>query len=289
MNDAAHQEYILKKDGNFYRRTVVESILANQQNALASVKLKPTFYVTPFTSFFKLSDEENALGYSIKSAFYAKENVSTSQDTVYYFVRAPYFYFSGAGLERYVSDNPEEEKPYRLHIPYDNEHIAEGKEILRSSNLSSPVRWFPQTDGLMMFFMFSMTFSNNSAFRAGNPYVFVHDRVTKASYAPNLPNVYESGEICAGENFPRDTRDFDIFADQSLELIKTCVTDLNTSLCNNDLRDPSAETNYLKFDSSGLSIPTDSNSIVEDHKTFFLETKHEAILDFSLWLNHQQA
>jgi hypothetical protein len=138
--------------------------------------------------------------------------------------------------------------------------------------------------------MFGMSFENNSAFKVGSPYVFVYDPATKTSYAPNLPNVYESGEICAGENFPRDTRDLDIYADQPLELIKRSVTDLNTSLCNNDLRNVEAEAGYLKFNRSGLSIPRSGDSdLVKDHPTFFLETKHEAILDFSSWLNRQQA
>lgn len=288
-----HQEYVLHADGNFYKRTVLETVVCNQEEAMASIKTKPLFFVNDLTKSFTVES-----GGLKKYNMYSANHVSPtgSSPVQLSFVEAPYFYFSGANLicRRRGEEFPEH---YNLHIPYPSDSPLEESSTLKVKNaneLEDQVRWQPSLDGLRLFFMFS-----HSKYKYGedcfsvimhtSPYVFVYDPVTEQSYAPHLANVFERGDICTGDTFPTHTADFDgLKSDDLLGLIKKSMIHLNTSRCNNDLRaDIQLEADNLKFDETGNSIRVLDSEGVPSKSSFYQPINHDSILSFTTWLNQQ--
>jgi len=289
-----HQEYVLNADGNFYKRTVLETVVCNQEEAMASIKTKPLFFVNKFTKSFALRSPTRGVE---KYNTYSANHVSPTGDSPVQlsFVEAPYFYFSGANLicRRRGEEFPEH---YSLHIPYPSDSPLEGSPTLKVKNaneLEDQVRWQPSLDGLRLFFMFSHTKHNHDELYAAimhtSPYVFVYDPVTKQSYAPHLANVFDRGDICTGDTFPTSTGDFDdLKSDDLLGLLKKSMLHLNTSRCNNDLRaDIQLEADNLKFVETGNSISVLNSEGVPSNSSFYQPINHDSILSFTTWLNQQ--
>lgn len=294
----SHQEYVLHSDGNFYKRTVLETIVCNQEEALASVKTKPLFYVSNFTKTFSIEPESN--GIAKKYKMYSANHISSTgrSDHQLSFIEAPYFYFSGANLfcRRVGEEFPEH---HYLHIPHPGDELPEPSPTLKfkkASELEHSVRWQPSLDGLRLFFMFSSTAYKPSEHlepvkivHSSAPYVFVYDPVTKQSYAPNLANVFDRGDICTGDDFSSDTLAFeDLRNDDLFGLLIKSMLHLNTSLCNNDLRPHrDIEQENLKFDETGNSVPVLQGQGVPNKSTFYQPINHDSILSFTSWLNQQ--
>ena len=288
-----HQEYVLHADGNFYKRTVLETVVCNQEEAMASIKTKPLFFVNDLTKSFTVES-----GGLKKYNMYSANHVSPigSSPLQLSFVEAPYFYFSGANLicRRRGEEFPEH---YNLHIPYPSDSPLEESSTLKVKNaneLENQVRWQPSLDGLRLFFMFSHSKYKYSEDRFSvimhtSPYVFVYDPVTKQSYAPHLANVFDRGDICTGDEFPTHTADIDgLKTDDLFGLIKKSMIHLNTSRCNNDLRaDIQLEADNLKFDETGNSIRVLTSEGVPSKSSFYQPINHDSILSFTTWLNQQ--
>jgi hypothetical protein len=290
-----HQEYVLHADGNFYKRTVLETVVCDQEEAMASIKTKPLFFVNKLTKSFTVESE--LTGGVKKYNMYSANHISPTGDSSVQlsFVEAPYFYFRGANLicRRRGEEFPEH---YNLHIPYPSDSPLEESSTLKVKNaneLEDQVRWQPSLDGLRLFFMFSHSkYPFNSSFSIQmqtSPYVFVYDPKTKQSYAPHLANVFDRGDICTGDTFPTYTSDFDdLKNDDLLGLIKKSMLHLNTSRCNNDLRaDIQLEADNLKFDETGNSISVLTSEGVPSKSSFYQPINHDSILSFTTWLNQQ--
>jgi len=286
------QEYVLREDGNFYRRSTVETIVLDQETAISAVTTKPIFNIDLFPHKFNLKSKfvnGNEVEQVYKAYFANHATESGQPKHQICFVEAVFFYFEGASLAR-QKDN---QQHYRLSIGANQQTYGDDYDFIPCSELSVPPRWSPARDGLKLYFMF--TFKNTNTVsepiveRCSAPYVFVYDSISKASYAPNLPNVYERGDICAGDDFVNYAGDFsDIEHSDMLGMVKKSINALNTSRCNNDLRSYTSESQYVKFGATGASASvTDltSSGIQNENMDFYQPINHEAILNFTSWLN----
>jgi hypothetical protein len=100
--------------------------------------------------------------------------------------------------------------------------------------------------------------------------------------------VFTRGDICAGDDFPCSVEQFDDIDNRDLlGLVKKQIKHLNTSTCNNDLRELDNERNYLKFNRDGSSVRTLENGVTSSDKGFFQQINNESIMEFTSWLNQQ--
>jgi len=287
MSQELNQEFVLRSDGNFYRRTTVETILINQDAALSAIKAKPMFNISLFPHVFGLYYHQ-----AVEYAMYLANNLTESGQPIHQhcFVEAQNFYFTGAGLSRVKLENEEDDTPYGLTIYGNRVTLNTSRfDIVFREELDTPPRWTPSVSGLRLFFMLTFRKNENGCpARSTVPYVFVYDPISKQSYAPNLPNVFARGDICAGDDFPCNTQQFDDIDDRDLlGLVKKQIKHLNTSTCNNDLRELDNERNYLKFNRDGSSVRTLENGVTSSDKGFFQQINNESIMEFTSWLNQQ--
>ena len=263
MSNPIQQEIILQPDGNFYKRTVVTTLIKSQAEAVQRVKSKPVFHVT-----------------DIPIAPSTHIAAFTGADKNYLFKEIPYFMFRGALLERMPDSDY-----YRMFIPRiafqrNNENHIQTSEF----NNNQGLRWDPAALGFRMFIMFPQQNVPDEprVLAAGSPFLFVYNPQTGCSFVPNLPNIYDSGKICTGDNFTN-------VGDSTQELMAVNMHELNTSNCNNDLRmDNERESRFVRFDRIGNTIDLDEPDYPQDCKgnRFFLEVHQEPILEYTQWLNN---
>ncbi len=287
MSEQTKQEYILHADGNFYKRTTYETLVKNQEAAIAAVKSKPMFHVSMFTPSFTVTSHGHALGYRLYHG--CNVNPAEPASSEVFFVRAPRFYFTGAHLRQtnpennefnmYIHGNPDRALP----------ETSEDHRFINKNELPEPLHWTPATDGLELYFMFPMSRQGDRTLLTSSPYMFVYDVDSKQSYAPNIPNVFDRGDICTGDGFPASTIDYAIEPDDYLSLIKKGINSLNESTCNADLRRTEYEFQYLKFDEAGNTLMTlGVDGVKSQDKYFYQPITHESILNFTSWLNNTQ-
>lgn len=263
MSNPIEQEIILQPDGNFYKRTVVTTLIKSQAEAVQRVKSKPVFHVTDIP----IAPSTHIAGF-------------TGTNKHYLFKEIPFFMFRGALLER-IPDSDY----YRMFIPRiafqrNNENHIQTSEF----NNNQGLRWDASALGLRMFIMFQQQNvpDEDKVIASGSPFLFVYNPQTKCSFVPNLPNIYDSGKICTGESFT-------IASDSTQELMVTNIRELNTSNCNNDLRmDNDTEGRFVRFDRIGNTIHLDvaDNPQTCSGNRFFLEVHQEPILEYTQWLNN---
>tara|TARA_R110002153_G_scaffold917_6_gene4193 strand:- start:165 stop:1040 length:876 start_codon:yes stop_codon:yes gene_type:complete len=288
MSEQTKQEYVLHADGNFYKRTTYETLVKNQDAAVAAIKTKPMFHVSMFTPSFTVNSHGKDIGYKIYQACNVNPAEPASAYGEVFFVKAPKFYFTGAHLRQ---TNPETEGTFNMHI-----HSNSGRplpestdeyQFINKNDLPEPLHWTPAADGLELYFMFPMSRQGDRTLLTTSPYMFVYDADSKQSYAPNIPNVFDRGDICTGDGFPASTIDYAIAPDDYLSLIKKGIQSLNESTCNADLRRTEYEFRYLKFDEVGRSLMTlGVGGVQPADKDFYQPITHESILNFTSWLNN---
>ncbi len=263
MSNPIQQEIILQPDGNFYKRTVVTTLLKSQAEAVQRVKSKPVFHVTDIP----VSPSTHIAAF-------------TGTDRNYLFREIPFFMFRGALLER-IPDS----EYYHMFIPRVAFQRTNDNHIQTSEfNNNKGLCWDATALGFRMFIMFPHQYIPNEGkvISAGSPYLFLYSPQTGCSFVPNLPNIYDSGKICTGDNFTNG-------ADSTQELMAVNVHELNTSNCNNDLRmDNDNEARFVRFDRSGNTIEPDGSDLPTDcsGNRFFLQVHQEPILEYTTWLNN---
>jgi len=266
MSNPIEQEIILQPDGNFYKRTVVTTLIQSQADAVQRVKSKPVFTVVDIP----VAPKTNI-------AMFAGTNARKR----FLFRKVDFFPLRGAVLKHRF------EEAYRVAInaaPY--QRANEDDEIqTRAFNDNNGLRWNPGVLGFSLYYMFSYSYvkePRQSYVRSeGAPFVFLYSPTLKASFIPNLPNVYDSGLICTGNDFTEtDTTMHRLLAANEHEL--------NHSHCNNDLRSHrDFEADYVKFDKDGNTLPIHDEKMPQDAKgnAFFIAPTLEPILEYTKWLN----
>jgi hypothetical protein len=285
MSEQTKQEYVLHADGNFYKRTTYETLIRNQEAAIASIKSKPMFHVSMFTPDFAVTSHGKDHGYRVYQTLNVNPAEPSNAET--FFIKAPRFYFTGAHLYEVAAQSSK----YTMYIHSGNREYPESTDehnFIDKDNLPEPLHWTPATDGLQLYFMFPMSRQGDRTILTSSPYMFVYDKISQQSYAPNIPNVFDRGDICTGDGFPASTVDYAIEPDDYLSLIKKGIHSLNVSTCNSDLRRTEYEFQYLKFDETGNTLPCLTDGVTAQDKYFYQPVTHESILNFTSWLNNTQ-
>jgi hypothetical protein len=265
MSNPIKQEIILQPDGNFYKRTVVTTLIKSQADAVQRVKSKPVFNVVDIP----IAPKTNIAMF-----------VGANSKKRYLFRQVDQFPLRGGVLKKHGED-------YCLSIngaPY-MRNDEENEIQTRDMNDGNGLLWRPTALGFKMYYMFqysSVEERGRAPYIVSNsaPHVFLYHSGLKASFVPNLPNVYDSGLICTGDDFTDSETTVH-------KLLATNEYELNHSYCNNDLRTSSHfEANYVKFDEHGGTLPINDELMPQDAKgnPFFIAPTLEPILEYTKWL-----
>lgn len=262
MSNPIEQEIILQSDGNFYKRTVVTTLIQSQDQAVQRVKARPVFHVTDIP---------------IAPNTYIASFTGTNKH--YLFKEVPFFRFRGAVLES-MADRPDTYALAINRLPFQT--VNENQIQTSSFNDGQGLRWDPSALGLRMFFMFTHKYilPDEKVTQEDAPFVFLYNPELKASFIPNLPNVFDSGKICTGDNFTN-------VGDSTQELIAANQHELDNSNCNNDLRMMTdLEARFVRFDRHGNTLDIDEHGVPTSPKgnRFFLEPRLEPILEYTQWI-----
>jgi len=263
MSDPITQEIILQSDGNFYKRTVVTTLLKSQGDAIQRIKAKPAFQVIDIP-----------VAPNTRIASFA----GSDDDTHYVFREVPYFPFRGAVL------HPNDDGSYRMSITSTPFEIHSENQIqTRGFNDNKGLRWEPfKAGGFKLYYMYTYRYHKGYVQNMGQPFVFLYHPDLKHSYIPNLPNVYDAGRICTGDDYTAEETTLH-------KLLQTNEAELNNSYCNNDLRmGLEAEAQFIMYDEVGNTLPIDGTNMPKDGKGnyFFMPPNKESILEFTSWLNN---
>ena len=261
MENNITEEIILQPDGKFYKRKSITSYLMTQEEAIQKVKAKPIYQVCPIPV-----DTDGLTFFSN----YAGDN----SDSFYLTTEIGQYPFPGAS----ISPNEDEDgnTKYLLCMPRGSDSIPD--DIVR---LETTPAYQPNKDE-RLFITVRYTFDDGEL-RSEDPILFLYDYATGKSYSLNLPNIYDSGRICTGNDWPRMRTGY---VKQAVDLHKLQLEHIMTSHANNDLRDRGLEYKHLCFDIEGKHLnpvkPKDGS------KRFFQEITNEQILLFTTWINHGQ-
>lgn len=260
------QEYILDNDGRFCRRTVITTPIANADTVLSKVKDDGVLISHPFTEDITV---EGVCGtdtrHTVRFLTY-----SITPHIVHTFTPLPYFPFKGAHLV----PHPMKEDYYNLYITNQAGRLPDN--VVKHGS----IKWFSQQDDYMLNYYTSYNFKDALV---GNSYIFAQSvKNKKKAYIPNLPNVFDDGRLCAGEDhhYRILSVNEDLGHNSLLNLIKIHQKNLEllyTAPCNNDLRMYEAEKDVVLFDQFGST-----KSMLNDNPTtnFYRECTHSVINEF---------
>lgn len=265
MDNNITEEIILQPDGKFYKRKSVTSYLMTQEEAIQKVKAKPIYQVCPMpvdnegdTYFSNYAGDDT-------HAFYLTSEISQ-------------YPFPGANIQPHQDEDGNTKYLLSMVRPGDT---PPDDDIL-NSDLDHMPAYQPNTEERLFI---TMRYNyDDREIHSDDPMLFLYDGVSQKSYALNLPNIYDGGRICAGHNFNRHITGY---VQQAIGLHKAQMTDLMTSLANNDLRSRDLEFKHLHFNNVGKHINPVSPK--DGSKRFFQEITNEQILMFTTWLNNDSA
>jgi hypothetical protein len=293
------QEIVLDNDGKFYKRSTVTTVIQDANSALAAVRTKPVFAVSPA----KLHAISNHFGVTNNSPSYITSYVDNKTEyTTSFSVFVPLkgYYLRGASLVRIITPETADDvvPAYDLSIvgtPYQESLKTDDLEIIDARTLSTPLCWSPPNLDVYLMLRFKSYKKMTQIESEGAPALFVMDKRTGMSYIPNLPNVYDRGGICTGDSFPlcySTTANTKVQKDwDDLEgLVTDQLNNVFDSYCNNDLRNPVQDNKYVKFLANGETIDTlDNRPIAESDSSFYQPVTNSQIIDFTSWMTSIQA
>ena len=261
MANQINQEIILQ-DGKFYRRTVCETFLQTQEDALRNIDQSSLFYVSPF------QPKEN-----VYTAAFIGSNVSPNKQ--YFFREVDGFHFRGATLTK-----REDDTDYRMYVTNNTAwSLSEGMINVATNTFNGGQGLIWKPTGFRMFLMFEYL-AQETGIRSMAPYIFMYHMENKKSYIPNLPNVFDRGQICTGDDFPSNDHTWSNLNDAQMNHLKT-------SFCNNDLRmNPNDEHKFVAFTSEGETVqrPESIPSKELNENQYYLQPTLEPITEFTKWL-----
>ena len=256
------EEIILQSDGKFYKRKSVISYLMSQEEAIQKVKAKPIYQVCPVPI--------DADGNTYFSS-YAGDNTGS----FYLTTEIGQYPFPGAQLERREDD---EGNTKLVLCMYSSRESAPDNMV----RVETTPAYQPNKDE-RLFITIRYTYDEGDI-RSEDPMLFLYDDATDKSYALNLPNIFDGGRICTGNDWPRMRTGY---VRNALNLHLEQIDHIMTSHANNDLRNRELEFKHLCFDVDGKHL----NPVKPENgsKRFFQEITNEQILLFTTWINHGQA
>jgi len=252
-----HQEYILDSDGNFCRRTVVTTPIADADNVLSRVKDDGVPVHYPFDHSMNITGIDGQdLPHTMRFMTY-----SSTPHLVHVVTALPYFPFKGAHLIA----SEEYSESYNVFIPSGRERRS-NQTIVKHGNL----KWLPVMDG---YYLFSYVNYNCLDSLVNQMYIFaVKD---EKAYFPNLPNIFDDGRLCAGDDYDSHLRSGTSFKGIMDTHAKNLQLFYNAP-CNNDLRNFQIEKYAVLFDEDGNTKPAPNKELLS---RFYKECTHSTIND----------
>ena len=266
MENTITEEIILQPDGKFYKRKAVTTYLMSQEEAIQKVKAKPIYQVCPIPV-------NNA-----ECATYFSSYAGDDSHAFYLTTEIPEYPFPGAHIEPRQDDDGNTRYVLRMQRDGQLEN-----DVIHHDALQHTPAYIPNTNE-RLFLTMRYSYMDRSI-ETGEPMLFLYDGPTAKSYALNLPNIFDGGRICTGNEWPRRSDECNL--PQVMGLHINQVEHILTSLANNDLRSRDLEMRHLTFDVEGKHINAVPPS--EGSKHFFQEITNEQILLFTEWLNNGQA
>jgi hypothetical protein len=247
------QEFILRSDGKFYKRTTVISPVHNADQMLSNVKDSGIPVIYPFEQTINIPDlDKNFPMYSM--VYSHQPHIVTT------FIKLNEFPFPESWLYKSYQAQPH----YYLGIGNTRDRdIAETRSIA----------WQPTIDGLELFVSAVVDTNKNSI---SNPILFVVDQ-TKTPYTPNIANVFDDGRICTGPDWKLD---FD--KGYELATLTDNIRNLYRTPCNNDLRNHEREREYMRFNEQGHTLPclSELGLIADNDYRFYIKHTNSKVIDF---------
>ncbi len=246
------QEFILRSDGKFYKRTTVISPVQNADQMLSAVKDDGIPVVYPFNQLLNLP----AIGksFNVQSMLYSNQT-----NHVYTITELNEFPFPESWLAK-----PDDGDHYNLGVNNTDRDYTGPRSLI----------WNPTVDNLKLYLLVSINFKEYSIC---NPILFVVDQ-TKTPYVPNIPNVYDDGRICTGDDYKKEFRN----KDEAMLIHAENMYNMYRTPCNNDLRNHAVEKQYIKFTGDGSTIPTlETPGIISDNDfRFYIKCTNSKVIDF---------
>lgn len=254
------QEFILRSDGKFYKRTTVMSPVHDADQVLSAVKDNGIPVPYPFEHVVSIPTGDRQ--FPMQTMVY-----SNAPHVLHTFTRLNEFPFPNSYL--ITSDDPDNGDDC-YHLGIGNRHDVGQERLGEATDLV----WDPTVDHLKLYVSTTFNFRDNSI---GTPFLFVVDD-TNMPYVPNLPNVFDDGRICTGPDY--FTR-FDSKSDV-LAMHQANINNFYRTPCNNDLRNRELERRYVKFTSAGRTKPIlhDPGIINNDDLSFYITCTNSRIIDF---------
>jgi hypothetical protein len=255
------QEYILDADGKFHRRTTITTPIINADKLLSEIKDDGVLILQPYYQTVSTDGVDDGSTVEHPTRFLS---YSTTPHLVNVVSKLEYFPFKGAHLE-----DTDEADTYRMFIP------SSGGDIPDHVTKHGALKWEPYYLGFDMYTYVQYNFEQKTA---GSMYIFLV-RDNKA-YFPDIPNVFEDGRLCAGNDYETNFNRRSM--DSMLDLHKKNHTLLYKSPCNNDLRNFSSEKHFVMFDGTGQTkSPRSGFSSSPEYSRFFRPSTNMFINTFA--------
>jgi hypothetical protein len=276
------QEIILGPDGKFIKRETRESVIADADTAITACMRDDTLRMSNIPVSIPVLNKEY-------QCYYA-HNSGVNPEACYAFVNlADGFPLPGAKFR------PTERRDiYNVFIPSQRER--EGEDTPDNVVEPTDMVMYNNTDysmWLMMRFPCRYLGSSTAKLHQSNDtttaYFFGIHKASKNIVTFNLPNIYDDGRLCGGQDF-RDERL--INEPMPIGYLQTAVTNLMDALfkspCNRDLyysERVNAHAWWYRRDNEFATIPTNAMTDFDEdykpHASFFQDITNSNLIDFA--------
>ncbi len=278
------QEIILGPDGKFIKRETRESVIADADSAITACMRDDTLRMSNIPVSIPVLNKEY-------QCYYA-HNSGVNPETCYAFVNlADGFPLPGACFRPYDNDN----NMWRLYIPTESER--EEGPVPAGAIEPADIPMYNNTDYSMWLMMrFPCRYLGSKTAKLyqsdGGPttaYFFGIHKASRNIVTFNLPNIYDDGRLCGGQDF----RDPELVRDSKpIGYLQTAVTNLMKVLfeskCNRDLfyeELVTAHGLWYKNDNDFVTVPTSAmTDYIEEYKPsnrFFQDITNSNLIDFA--------
>jgi hypothetical protein len=276
------QEIILGPDGKFIKRETRESVIADADTAITACMRDDTLRMSNIPVSIPVLNKEY-------QCYYA-HNSGVNPEACYAFVNlADGFPLPGAKFR------PTERRDiYNVFIPSQRER--EGEDLPDNIVEPTDMVMYNNTDysmWLMMRFpcryLGSSTAKLHQSSDTTTAYFFGIHKASRNIVTFNLPNIYDDGRLCGGQDF-RDERL--INEPMPIGYLQTAVTNLMDALfkspCNRDLyysERVNAHAWWYRRDNEFATIPTNAMTDFDEdykpHASFFQDITNSNLIDFA--------
>lgn len=299
-------EIILGDDGFFRKRETRESVIQSAEHAILDCITEPTLTINPIQTYGELSIPvlDNDSTDIIYNTFYGYQN-REPYTTVNAFVYLPAGFplpktdvLKNSTLTQYAGEDV-----YSL-CPRRQDGIRSQDDAVRPNNL---ITFKPPTHKTYVLIknipictQRQMIGPFNQSVKA---YLFGIEEETGVAVTYDIPNIYDTGQICTGNDaFRPSSCDVMSLTAQNLNVcVSELIFNLHTTQINNDLRSWHHEENFVVFKKDEVGFRSQNkqeqeylhqaiNEIPDKraYNSFYRNMSQEYVNQFALWLQSQK-